>query len=105
LPFRFSSSVSFADGLINFPFKGYTFLKPKTYTASHTSTRANNTKILRNRRVSFSLLAIISANGSGEVVDKVRLALESSSAGWFRLVKYAGYAVAIGCAMEALEHS
>jgi hypothetical protein len=54
-------------------------------------------------RVSLSLLAIISANGSGDAVDKVRLSLESSSAGWFRLVKYAGYAVAIGCAMEAPE--
>jgi hypothetical protein len=53
--------------------------------------------------VSLSLLAIISANGSGDVVDKVRLSLEASSAGWFRLVKYAGYAVAIGCAMEAPE--
>lgn len=53
--------------------------------------------------MSLSLLAIISANGSGDVVDKVRLSLEASSAGWFRLVKHAGYAVAIGCAMEAPE--
>jgi hypothetical protein len=36
-------------------------------------------------------------------VDKVRLGLEASSAYWFGLVKYAGYAVAAGCLMEAPE--
>jgi IS5 family transposase len=53
--------------------------------------------------VLFSLLAMISANGSPDALDKVRLALEASSAGWFNLVKWAGYAVALGCAMEAPE--
>lgn len=51
----------------------------------------------------FSLLAMISANGSPNALDKARLSLEASSAGWFNLVKWAGYAVAIGCAMEAPE--
>jgi hypothetical protein len=53
--------------------------------------------------VLFSLMAMISANGSPDALDKVRLALEASSAGWFNLVKWAGYAVALGCAMEAPE--
>jgi hypothetical protein len=50
--------------------------------------------------VSLSLFAIIFSN---EVVDSVRLNLEATSEYWFSFVKYAGYAVAIGCAMEAPE--
>jgi hypothetical protein len=53
--------------------------------------------------VSLSLLCMISSNASGGDVDKVRLALESSSAFWFSWVKYAGYAVAVACLMEAPE--
>ena len=49
------------------------------------------------------LLAMISSNGSPDALDKVRLSLEASSAGWFNLVKWAGYGVALGCAMEAAE--
>ncbi len=51
----------------------------------------------------FSFLAMISSDGSPDALDKVRLSLEASSAGWFNLVKWAGYAVALGCAMEAPE--
>jgi len=43
---------------------------------------------------------MIASNGS---VDSVRLSLEASSACWFSVVKYAGYAVAAGCALEAPE--
>jgi hypothetical protein len=53
--------------------------------------------------VLFSLLAMISANGFPNALDKIRLSLEASSANWFNLVKWAGYAVAVGCAMEAPE--
>jgi hypothetical protein len=53
--------------------------------------------------VSLSLFSLISSNGPVDAVDKVRLSLEASSASWFALVKYAGYAVAVGCAMEAPE--
>jgi hypothetical protein len=49
--------------------------------------------------VSYISLAI----GAIDTVDKVRLSLESSSSYWFTWVKYAGYAVAIGCALEAPE--
>lgn len=53
--------------------------------------------------MSFSLLSIIALNGSIEAVDSFRLSLEASSARWFSVVKYAGYAVAVGCALEAPE--
>jgi hypothetical protein len=53
--------------------------------------------------VSLSLLAMIFLNEPSDAVDKVRLSLEASSACWFAWVKYAGYAVAVGCAMEAPE--
>jgi hypothetical protein len=53
--------------------------------------------------VSLSLLAMIVSNGSSDVVDGVRLSLEESSAYWFSIVKYSGYAVAAGCALEAPE--
>ena len=45
---------------------------------------------------------MILSNGP-DAVDHVRLSLETSSAFWFAWVKYAGYAVAAGCAMEAPE--
>jgi hypothetical protein len=51
--------------------------------------------------VSLSLFWLISSNAPA--VDTVRLSLESSSEEWFSWVRYAGYAVAIGCAMEAPE--
>ena len=53
--------------------------------------------------MSLSFLAIIALNGSSNAVDTVRLSLEASSAWWFDLVKYSGYAVAFGCALEAPE--
>jgi hypothetical protein len=53
--------------------------------------------------VSLSLFSLISSNGPVDAVDQVRMNLEASSASWFALVKYAGYAVAAGCAMEAPE--
>lgn len=53
--------------------------------------------------MSRSLLSLIFWNGSVDAVDKVRLALETNSAFWFRLVKYSGYAVAFGCVLEAPE--
>jgi len=64
------------------------------------STMASTIKTKRNTPVSISLLAIVSSN---EVVDAVRTKLESDSAFWFGWVKYSGYAVALGCAMEAPE--
>jgi hypothetical protein len=57
---------------------------------------------MRSLFVSLSLLAMIASNGS-DPVDTVRLGLESSSATWFSIVKYSGYAVAVGCALEAPE--
>jgi hypothetical protein len=45
----------------------------------------------------------MSSNGSPDASDKIRLSLEASSAGWFKLVQWAGYAVALGCSMEAPE--
>ena len=51
----------------------------------------------------FSLLEMISSNGSPDASDKIRLSLEASSAGWFKLVQWAGYAVGLGCAMDAPE--
>lgn len=56
-----------------------------------------------NLLVSVSLASWRLSNASPDAVDKARLALEASSASWFRGVKYSGYAVAIGCAMEAPE--
>jgi hypothetical protein len=53
--------------------------------------------------VSLSLLAMIASNGSPDALDTVRLSLEASSEWWFALVKYSGYAVAFGCALEAPE--
>jgi hypothetical protein len=53
--------------------------------------------------VSLSLLAIILSNAVPDSMDSVRIELETRSAFWFGLVKYSGYAVAIGCAMEAPE--
>ncbi len=53
--------------------------------------------------MSFSLFNMIALNGSSDAVDTVRLSLESASSWWFSVVKYAGYAVAAGCAMEAPE--
>ena len=61
---------------------------------------ASATKMKRNILVSLSLLAIVF---SSEVVDEVRTSLEADSAFWFGWVKYSGYAVAVGCAMEAPE--
>jgi hypothetical protein len=58
---------------------------------------------MRNLLVSLSLFSLISSNGSVDVADPVRLCLEASSAFWFSWVKYAGYAVAVGCLMEAPE--
>ncbi|MFC5863003.1 hypothetical protein ACFPT7_11920 [Acidicapsa dinghuensis] len=52
--------------------------------------------------MSLSLLSMITVNGS-VAVDTVRLGLESDSARWFSVVKYSGYAVALGCALEAPE--
>jgi hypothetical protein len=46
---------------------------------------------------------MIAFNGSPNPVDTVRLGFEASSAFWFSIVKYAGYAVAFGCALEAPE--
>jgi hypothetical protein len=53
--------------------------------------------------VSLSLLSLILSNGPTEAVDTARLSLEANSAFWFRLVKYSGYAVALGCVLEAPE--
>lgn len=54
--------------------------------------------------MSLSLLAMIALNGmSPDSMDAYRLSLEASSASWFALVKYSGYAVAFGCALEAPE--
>ena len=50
--------------------------------------------------MSLSLLSLIFSNDS---VDKFLLSLEANSAFWFRLVKYSGYAVALGCVLEAPE--
>ncbi len=50
--------------------------------------------------MSPSLFAIVFSSG---VADTVRIGLEAKSAFWFDLVKYSGYAVAVGCAMEAPE--
>jgi len=56
--------------------------------------------------VSLSLFSTIFLNGSSPVsVDTRRLALEASSADWFRWVTWYGYAVAVGCAMEVWEVS
>jgi hypothetical protein len=51
--------------------------------------------------VSLSLFWLISSNAPA--IDTVRLSLEGSSEEWFSWVRYAGYAVAVGCAMEAPE--
>lgn len=53
--------------------------------------------------MSLSLFAMILSNSLSDGPDKVRLSFEASSAFWFGWVKYAGYAVAAGCAMEAPE--
>ena len=53
--------------------------------------------------MSLSLLSWIPANGLPTAVDSVRVGYENASANWFRLVKYAGYAVAGGCVLEAPE--
>ncbi|QNI31758.1 hypothetical protein H7849_22365 [Alloacidobacterium dinghuense] len=53
--------------------------------------------------MSLFLSWLISSNDPIRAVDTVRLSLESCSAHWFAWVKYAGYAVALGCAMEAPE--
>lgn len=53
--------------------------------------------------MSLSLFAMIVSNGVVDAADKVRVGLEADSAYWFGLVKYSGYAVALGCAMEAPE--
>jgi hypothetical protein len=53
--------------------------------------------------VSLSLFAMIVSNGVVDAADKVRVGLEADSAFWFGWVKYSGYAVALGCAMEAPE--
>lgn len=68
--------------------------------AESNSLANHTTKMKRNILVSLSLLAIVF---SSEVVDAVRTRLEADSAFWFGLVKYSGYAVALGCAMEAPE--
>jgi hypothetical protein len=46
---------------------------------------------------------MIVSNVVSSAVDTVRLDLEAKSACWFDLVKYSGYAVAVGCAMEVPE--
>jgi hypothetical protein len=53
--------------------------------------------------VFHSLFSLILSNGPIDVADPVRISLEASSASWFSWVKYAGYAVALGCLMEAPE--
>lgn len=74
-----------------------------TYTASAARSKAITQSNLRNASVSLSLASWILSSAPSDGPDKVRLALEACSASWFRLVKYSGYAVAIGCAMEAPE--
>ena len=53
--------------------------------------------------MSLSLFAVLASNGLPSAVDSVRLSLEASSAWWFSIVNYSGYAVALGCAMETPE--
>ena len=56
--------------------------------------------------MTLSLLSTILLNGSSSVsLDPRRLALEASSADWFKWVTWYGYAVAFGCLMEAWEVS
>lgn len=74
--------------------------RSKLFPDQHQGQRHRNSE---DFTVLFSLLETISANGSPDALDKVRLSLEATSAGWFNLVKWAGYAVALGCAMEAPE--
>jgi len=58
---------------------------------------------MRSTLVSLSLLALSLSNGAADALDSVRLELETRSTFWFGFVKYSGYAVAVGCAMEAPE--
>ena len=52
----------------------------------------------------LTVFSIVALNGSSPgAVDPVRMAFEGASAYWFNLVKYSGYAVAFGCALEVLE--
>jgi len=53
--------------------------------------------------MSISLFSIFFSIAPSAPVDTVRLRYEAASAFWFDVVKYAGYAVAVGCAMEAPE--